>query len=319
MLELRPPAPAPELLPVPLSYALKDYNLFNGTELPDHNSLLSSEQAEAINNAFDLSLYVGAHYGAGGSATGLEREKRVPSELEYEQALLAVADLQPWDVLYIEGLDVSRPEYSSLREYSLLERGRLREQLEGRRRNGGIDAFQYAARTAWLNGVRVVHADLNPFDLIPWKERAGIAVGDDLVSGLLRQGDNFMRELHAQREKRAWEVVKGDALAHMPSASTLDAFPNGVKPKLRLLYGFAHKEALEEGASNLGLQISTHVLKWSSIEEREAAMSAPKPGDDMSTTMERSALAFARDLGGIVAMIAAMAKDRGDKNPPSTL
>lgn len=268
---------------VPLTYDRKFYNIQNGTSLEHHDDQLTAVQAEAINEHFDLQVYLGAHGQGGGYDPNdevFDFVSTAPTQAEYEAASRAVASMQPGDVLFTEGpgfrsqsIRIESDSHESeklINDFLLLVLGVDKEglkaaqlqHLEKQRQGYTISAWEYARQLANIKDIQVVYADSDAFDL----EAADLS--DEKIHNIIRgkdpEGWEKIRGQSDQRERKAINIVKDWALEHID-----EPLPSsGRKPKLTLLFGAGHAEGLERRIAANRLDAEVHTMEMSASQHR---------------------------------------------------
>lgn len=154
-----------------------NYNAAHGTNLPEHDDALTSEQAVRINDAYTIKLVFGWH-GQSRELQPGENPYEVPeptsplelNDKDYEGVQRFVDDMQPGDVLFIEdyGFDEQSPDYSQLHRQGKFEVSRpllerQRQFAETARRTRLITPWTYARLLAECAGIRVLFADSDAY------------------------------------------------------------------------------------------------------------------------------------------------------------
>jgi hypothetical protein len=278
---------------VPLSYAREAYNALHGTELQTHNDALTAEQAARINNHFDIELHLGTH----GLASGEQSYDpyaliALPTQQEYKEAAAVVEGLRPGDTLFIEGygfnsqppepvqvpdrlpLTTEKGSTFAQRMFGQLAltmahemKAEARRGLEQERHDYKISAWDYARQLAALKGVRTVVADHDVFEdqsLRALSKGRGLM---ELMRSPNKEDQALAERMHAQRERRARNMLKDWALDHLPPEGS-PAQEGGHKPKLALLFGGAHREGLEQSFNDIGLKAEVTVMKSTDVQGR---------------------------------------------------
>lgn len=275
---------------VPFTYDREAYNGLHGTNLHSPNELLDAADAERINNAFAIEVYVGVH-GLAKHPNEAYTPLVLPTQVEYEAVKGVVDGLQPGDVLFMEnpGFQCQPPEPVSIPDrlstppvfditsfmHRLAAQTALRQlhaardsarvELEQQRRNYNITAWDYARQLAALQGIRTVYADHDAFDSQAVEKLSGGKSLMDLATSDTHEDRILAERIHEQRERRACSVLKGWALDHLPAA---DIAPGGRKPRLVLVFGQAHQKGLEQGFRDLGLRAEITRMESTTIEGR---------------------------------------------------
>ncbi|MGB4759246.1 MAG: hypothetical protein WBP26_04245 [Candidatus Saccharimonadales bacterium] len=277
--------PSTELIPMRDVY--NAYNIVNWANLSPHNSSLSPEEAERINNTYSIELHLGAHgipYEEGNDPSSKIART---TEVEYAAVEQLVESMRPGDVLLTElpGFR-SQPGKPHLAKFETLIRNShgktlsdsgkraLREIIqykeqyvtarrnisETARRQKSIDAWHYAEDLAELKNIQVVHADADALKLQYLKE---LEKHSRVRHSLVGKATGRSRGYDARN------IVKDYALSH-PDPQPVIVEPNepARKPRLVVLFGRGHRGELEEAFGEAGLQITTIELE-NSTHERE--------------------------------------------------
>jgi hypothetical protein len=245
------------------------WNTLNGVETAHHDSLLTAEQAQRINETFAVKLVTGVHGVDAGTAPG--NSFLSPYQKTYEAAKNAVDTLQPGDVLLLEAYEHSAPlasakaeaspkEYPPELNHMLAALDGLKEVVLGgvaerMRDNRAISTWSYAEMLAQSRGIEVVSADMDKYD----KESFDAAVGGEVVEADSTAAQSELERIrqlrHARRETKAVNTTKDWMLAHLEDPKT-----DGRKRTVMLMFGAAHKENLEQEFANLGIEIESELL-----------------------------------------------------------
>lgn len=291
-------APKPGTDLVPTTYQRQVWNADHGMELHHHDDLLDAEQAKRINDHFSIEIFAGTHGQAlprpdfNNPAEVRRYHRTKPTQKEYAAASALVDSLRPGDTLFVEGIGFTHPIVEGLpqvflemanppvsdpsnpfaamdhwgKDIAQAEIARLRKELEDKRANYEIHAWDYASQLARLKGITVVSADIDAF------EEQRFARDGKNQSELLRSADPeeaaYAQRVQAVRENRARNIVKDWALDHLPPESTpLPA--EGEKPRLVLAFGSDHKGDLNTKFEEIGLPVTIHEMEaTTSIKER---------------------------------------------------
>ncbi len=259
---------------VPQDYGRFAYNALHGTALEAHKDHLTAEQARRINENFDIEVYLGTHGFALDPNDPYSRLGGLPTQEEYDAAADAVNGLEQGDVLLVEGVGFMESEVQSVPQlheqdlstsvaanpaFEYLAHLVLqladqsielqRKDLEERRRNYGLDAFSYAIELARLKGVEILYADHDAFEVAANHAVLG-KNALDLMAGTPEERAKAP-VVHASRERKARNTVKDVGLKRLPVAE--QRVEPVRKPILRLLFGRGHKDGLEQGFNEMGL------------------------------------------------------------------
>ncbi len=250
------------------------YNQVNQADLTPHTSDLSLEDAERINNTYSIELHVGAHGTIPQEGAHPEHDLYRPTELEYTEVEKLLAGMTRGDVLFVEGLGFGRqyrpptirPDTLSADESQkmiaeigwakfagfLVSNHRRKEDfgamLAEARKQRSITAWEYAMGLADTRGIEVVHADA---DVLKQRYLTELGNEDPARYDLLGEAASTSRELDARN------IVKDWVLEHPHPRRSPDA---ARKPKLVVLWGFSHKEGLENAFDEVNLQTTTFEL-----------------------------------------------------------
>jgi len=283
--------PSTEL--VPRSYAREGYNVLHKTELKTHTDALTADQAERINDNYDIEIYVGVHGRAlkDGPKSGLDLIA-LPTQEEYDEVAAVVGSMHPGDTLFIEGYGFARQPSEPVRLSELLPDvaeqeshdaalrafGELalsmvaelerysRAQLEQQRNEYAIGAWQYAYELAELKGVQTIFADHDAFEHKSFRALNKGREPQELLTSSTEDDQGLLERLDAQRERTARNMIKDWALDHLPADDA--ALPSDRKSKLVLLFGAAHKEGLRQAFADIGLDANVTAMKRTSNQER---------------------------------------------------
>ena len=250
---------------IPTHYQREAWNTLNagipnddGTpkydSLPHHDNLLTAEQAEKINQTFSVEAYLGTHGIIGSDAD------RIPTQKDYEAAKEVVDTMGPHDVLFVENYGYTK---HTLEAEDTEEPGVRKQNLEQQRQDYGLDAWAYAEQLAHLKGNRVLHADADAFTSEQMKASEKVSMDD---SSSLADELEYRARVNKVRERANANVVKDYALEHIDDYPDL---PDGVRPRLIILFGSKHYAGLLEQYNNLGINVKFTLLNGSTRYQRQ--------------------------------------------------
>jgi len=220
-------APSRELVPV--EYGLASFNTLHGTELRYHTDKFTPEEAAAVREGVQLEVRTGRH------GFGVDLPNKAPTQEEFREFGGIVRGMQPGDKLLVEGIGFSVPHEFSFSNMSELEEACLRKD---------VNVFEYAAELARLMGIEVIGADINAFEtslIVP------LLGGKSLFH---RSNKAIFKRVDAMRERKARNVMKDTALDALHESK---ARQDGHKPRVVLLFGGKHKNALQKNFLDIGL------------------------------------------------------------------
>lgn len=237
---------------VPAQYDRTAWNMRHGTQLEAHNDELTPEQAQLINDNYDIVIHGGGH--------GKFKEG-TPGQVfdaDYDAAAGVVEAMQPNDVLFVEGYGFKTPEEKPvLQSFPDMSPSQKRLLLEKMRENRMVNPWHYAIELAGFKGITVVNADIDAAQYEKAKELGFLDPDKNAEIGPDVHGKYINERIHAWRERMSRNIVKDWALAHLPPAQTP---PLERKRGLHVLYGLIHLDQLKESFEERGLQVTTDRL-----------------------------------------------------------
>ncbi len=265
---------------VPMAYHHQALAEIGGLSLRYHTDRLSSEDAERLNEQIDFSVGFGTH-GRAQKPEDFEHlsPKKIeswdwPTQREYTEAAEFVEDMEPGDVLCVEGHNFNGlygdsdgsltrlvQQYIDRGTPEEVARSEVRRRLDRARDDYKLTAFDYAVGRAELKGVRVEHADLDALQT----EALMTVMSKDTERSYSDQREEWFR----LRALAARNIAKDIGLEVL-DASKQDGVSR--KPKVKLLFGRLeqHKDDVIEACDAVGLRPGVVDMHESSKKERLA-------------------------------------------------
>ncbi len=185
---------------VPLTYSRQAWNETVRALKPDfqplayHNSLLTAEQTQAINDHYDMRLYFGVHgFGLRTKPEGMLHSEALPTQREYRAVWEVVNELEEGDTLLVEGAGFMQhpPDPTTMAQITQLA--------------AALKQFEQAEPTNFF--------ELTTFDTI---RRVGQFVLDRVVTGKIHQSLTYQTEAEIGKEGylfSAWNYAVALALS----------------------------------------------------------------------------------------------------------
>jgi len=242
-----------------------------GEEILIHDSLITPEQAQRVNENFQLEIHGGKH----GTNIGTEEEPSFAevTPLEYDEARAVVDSMEPGDVLFVEAVghpveseSAAQKGRRSLGDLSLspMISPALKKQAAEYRQQNAIDAAErakderrvgpwgYASEIAAAKGIRVVHTDLNAHETQQIEATLGIPISEAA----------FNPKINSLRERATANQIKDYALEHLDEGSA----QSEEKRRLVVLIGRKHLSELSQLFDGFGINATTNQLKQTEIQ-----------------------------------------------------
>lgn len=253
--------PTPSTQPVPAQYEHNPWDIPHGTNLEEHNEDLTPEQAQQINDNYDIVLHGGGH-GKFENGTSVQ-----VFDADYDAAAGVVEAMQPDDVLFLEGFGFktaeAKPVLQSFADMGVPEKQAILQKMREARK---ISPWDYAIELAGLKGITAINADIDALQTEKAKAAGFLNTEKNVEIGPDENGKYLDERIHAWRNQTAYNIVKDWALAHLPPAHTP---PPERKRGLHVLYGLTHLNEIRELFEERNLHVTTERLN---VEAHKAEM-----------------------------------------------